>query len=93
MTEHVREWKLRFIHCKIIADSHNEDGKWLKTISAEEIERRLNEYETLKKATERLSAEDARFAAGRISSHPEVWDDDEGTIAAQLAYADILEGK
>jgi len=58
-------------------------------LEPKEIAIRLNEYETLKKATERLSAEDARFASKRLDNS---WDDDEGTIESLQAYADILEG-
>jgi hypothetical protein len=55
---------------------------------------RLNEYETLKKATEALSAENAKFAVKRIEDHIGYEQDgDEGTMFALDAYADILEDK
>lgn len=50
MTEQY-EWKLRFIHGKVMADSHDKDGKYLKTLFADEIESRLNEYETLEQTS------------------------------------------
>ena len=60
-------------------------------LRCQEIQTRLNEYETLKKATERLSALQAKelivFALGSTRiSQPEHAD-------ALKAYADILEGK
>ena len=91
MTEQ-HEWKLRFIHGKIIADTHNEDGKWLKTILAVEIESRLNEYETLKKATEALmvSIKDTHFLQGKNECLRKSVGKD-----CQICevYADILEEK
>ena len=84
MTEHVHEWKWDIVDNDVWF--HCECGV---PIGAVIIEARLNEYETLKAATERLSAELAReigdcLYAGII---------DHERKAAVLAYADILEGK
>ncbi len=49
----------------------------------DELERRLNEYETLKAATERLSADDARFISNENMSLVK--------RKKLRAYADILE--
>ena len=98
MTEHVHEWAIN------IAFEHNY-GAWgvckncMEVLKQEEIEARLNEYETLKAATERLSAEDADGLAScaRICSGG---DDGLGYNAEEVrlaqcadAYANILEGK
>lgn len=56
---------------------------WLED-RVEELEKIYNEYGTLKKATERLSAKDA-IAIWRVT-HPSLGD-------ALKAYADILEDK
>jgi len=53
-----------------------------------QISRRLNEYETLKRATERLSAEWARDA---IVALEDILVEDAGIFGALQAYADILE--
>ena len=88
MTEHVCEWIVRiakdgrvFAECiKIDCDAR---------LSAYDIDDRLTEYETLKKATERLSAEDAR-AWCEVEAH--IWGGDIPRACASLrAYADILE--
>ena len=94
MTEHV--WK------------RQSDGRYWRgdgermlaeRLTNEQVEARLNEYETLKAATERLSAEDADGLAScaRICSGG---DDGLGYNAEEVrlaqcadAYADILEGK
>ena len=89
MTEHVHEWAIN------IAFEHNY-GAWgvckncMEVLKQEEIEARLNEYETLKAATERLSAEIRKTVSnllvrGKIS---------EGEHdCAMRRIADILEGK
>jgi len=61
-------------------------------MNANEIEARLNEYETLKKATERLSAEDAKRAILYARSHYRILDESD-TIGNLQAYADTLERK
>ena len=61
----------------------------IETMTREEAESRLNEYETLKAATERLSAEDARLWADRIEQYFR----GAQIVDAFRAYADILEGK
>ena len=58
-------------------------------IDENEVNRRLNEYEILKAATERLSAEDARLWADRIEQYFR----GAQIVDAFRAYADILEGK
>ena len=90
MPEH--EWKIKRQglggHIVIRCEKSQEE------LMIDEAESRLNEYETLKAATEELSAEDARFAVKRIEAHIGYeWDDDEGTMCALDAYADTLEGK
>ena len=84
MTEHVHEW----IPWK--------GEPWFFTCKDENCPRVLDILETTERvnATERLSAEDARFAVKRIEAHIGYeWDDDEGTMCALDAYADILESK
>lgn len=81
MTEH--EWTIE--GRDVFIERWDDNG--LETITKEEAELRLNEYETLKKATERLSAEDAEYigevAIGIYSP-----------MRKKLqAYADILDGR
>ena len=45
------------------------DDNRLETITKEEAELRLNEYETLKRATEALSAEDAQVGSQYLHQH------------------------
>ena len=61
----------------------------IETMTREEAESRLNEYETLKAATERLSAEDARLWADRIEQYFR----GAQIVDAFRAYADILENE
>ena len=88
MTEHVHEWSWEGGYSK----EHRMYVFGIVCICGEympleDATKRLN-------ATERLSAEDARFAVKRIEDHIGYeWDDDEGTMFALDAYADILEGK
>ena len=96
MTEHVHEWRFGYrsdgnynlpgastpgFYC-----THKEcgydSGSWL---SLAEAEARINEYETLKAATERLNAEDARRARYGYQY--------QDVDKALTAYANILEGK
>ena len=65
------------------------DDNGLETMTVEECETRLNEHETLKRATEALSAEDATQILGYIARNY-----GPGSYRAVLrAYADILGGK
>ena len=83
MTEHVHEWRIirkwtgdTLVKCDLCDES----------MAVSEINRRLNEYETLKAATERLGAEIAQAAVdakGFVG----------GFLTALKAYADALEGK
>ncbi len=58
-------------------------------LSREEMECRLNEYETLKKATETLSTELVREELG---SYAQGWTGWDKLRIAAWEYADILEG-
>ena len=96
MTEHVHEWvwDIRendaWFFCK--------DPHCKRPMGALDIEARLNEYETLKKATERLSARAASMAADDLCAIRDAMSQQipqfTGGIIKQLrAYADALEGK
>ena len=82
MTEHVHEWQLKpkkgnyleVAFCKICG----------VVVGASYIETILNEYNKLREATERLSAEDARVIADKHEGK---------TKEVLVAYADTLEGK
>ena len=65
MTEHVHEWRIirkwtgdTLVKCDLCDES----------MAVSEINRRLNEYETLKAATDVLSAEDALHAEAHLAS-------------------------
>ena len=60
------------------------DKKCHRVEYKEQAESRLNEYETLKRATEKLSAEDAKSSSDILS------DFSERLAECQKAYADIL---
>ena len=75
---------------KVVFTKHG-DGKvqaWCRScpniIDGESIKFRLNEYETLKRATEALTAEDAKSSSDILS------DFSERLAECQKAYADIL---
>ena len=83
MTEHVHKWELMPDKTSVFyLAGCNECGVVPKN---PEIENMLNEYETLKAATERLSAEDVRagLALGWVT----------GLRDKMKAYADTLEAK
>ena len=83
MTEqHECEWELILGRSK--ADCKTEGCP--KKLYLNQIETRLNEYETLKKATEALTQTVGFFAA--VIKSGEAW-----TEACEKAYANILEGK
>lgn len=102
MTEHVHEWKRQ-------SDGRfwQSDGNTLlaKSMMWEEVEHRLNEYETLKKATDALSAEDAYVGSTYLyqlaltTEFPSKEARDKTLLllkrimAHMQAYADILEDK
>ena len=68
----------------------------IETMTREEAESRLNEYETLKAATERLSAEMATKLATMVKREWEgvySWSGWQPEHDALKAYASILEGK
>ena len=81
MTEHVCRWEFD------AGDDWAECGCG-KELHHPEIAFRLNEYETLKKATERLSAEDAKLMGDQLGGHGHQME-----AMILRAYADILEGK
>lgn len=71
-----------------------------KNMPSEEVAKRLNEYETLEKATEALSAEDASWCAGVLmeatNNHgvEQKFNRNPYYLADVLKdYADILKGK
>ena len=85
MTEHVhelrivRDWSLGIVvRCDVQGCE--------MTMGLMEANRRLNEYGKLKRATDALSAEDARTAS-------KVWRQKERLNVTLRAYADILEDK
>lgn len=87
MTDHIcNEWRF---------NTKRKGDNWFccteceKVIHAGEIERRLNEYEKIKKATQVLSAGDVREMA-RYQNHPEYSKEHELMLKV---YADILDGK
>ena len=81
MTEHV--WKIKCV-CDTIFAYVGKQGNYKATMSEKEILARLNEYETLKAATDALSAEDL-FPEGFAIVHL--------NLDKLIAYANILEGK
>ena len=91
MPEHVCKWQ-----AMTIREPVHQRGQFFFTciapdcpvgvLTAGQAEGRLNEYETLKAATERLSANMARTIGAHGVEKPEQW-------AALDAYADTLEGK
>ena len=91
MTEHVCEWRIATaINDVMIVGTEavciNEDCHG-GALDREEIERRLNEYETLKKATEALRVDVALYIAKMLD--PRLV----GSIVPLIAYATTLEGK
>ena len=83
MTEHVCEWEYAWVDSPAHHVFCCRCGEFLDD---DDVEARLNEYETLKAATERLSAEDARRLGDIV--------EDDGMDGEPLfAYANILEGK
>ena len=93
MTEHVHEWELTMTDKgKIVAYCNNQSERpCVYLLDTDELNGRLNEHETLKAATERLSAEDARRTESCLSRVKGSVGYDMGQ--KQLAYANILEGK
>ena len=104
MTEHVHDWWPMPI--KYGGDAEFYGAECLiegcdAILMETEVASRLNEYETLKKATERLSAEDAKSLSHdlQVVKAFAPFDDEEqavfiDTITVALRdYADILEGK
>ena len=101
LTEHVHECEW------ILCVSNEMEEAWFrcgvercqKRLEVDEALGRLNEYETLKKATEALTAEDARelttFAGFALLDMPERGRSPSvgRRIESLQAYADILEGK
>ena len=88
MTEHVCKWEIKEMGNEVWIECSIEDC--FKGLTYNQAEGMLNEYETLKKATDALSAEMARKTdkalAAIIADYADVRE-------AQRAYADILEGK
>ena len=70
----------------VFIDRWSDNG--LETMTIEEAEIWLNEYEKLKKATEALSAEDAKLMGNQLGGHGHQM---EAMIIR--AYADILDTK
>lgn len=94
MTEHVHEWKLKtylYVGIPIFTCS---DDDCAAMLSVKEAESRLNEYETLKKATEAFSVDSARIASIVASKLPIEFDEIRDNLVDDLkTYADILEGE
>ena len=86
MTEHVHEWVFTQLGCYFMCVNGDCDER----LYPKQAESRLNEYETLKAATERLSAKDAREMVRCVRK-----DCPPSCECADnlLAYADILEGE
>ena len=93
MTENMHEWKIKRQglggHIVIRCEKSQEE------LTIDEAESRLNEYETLKAATERLSAGMAIVLANALDDIAVAWDGkDAGKGPRDLrAYADTLESK
>ncbi len=93
MAEHVHEWEFVVPYWKgadkvfIVCRENKCKMVMTKTMAAEH----LTEYETLKKATERLSAEDAREISGDYTDPPRSTTFGYVQYRKLKAYADILE--
>ena len=107
MMKHECEWELNQEWGQFVDAPPEFDGYVLKCacgakedIAEDEINRRLNEYEKLKRATEALSAVDANWCAGVLmeatNNHgvEQKFNRNPYYLADVLkAYADTLEGK
>ena len=82
MAEHVCEWTMY--------KGLGATCKCGEVLDYQETNRRLNEYDKLKRATERLSAEEARQLAASVTP---ITDEAHRLVLCGYAYADILEGK